>query len=784
MKKFYRYILLFPLVFCFVATVWAFDSSDSFVVKRIQIVGNRGLSTGTVLNYLPISVGDEYTDQKSSEIIEALYKSGFFTNVTLGRQGNTLVISVAERATIASVKVLGNSDIKQDDMKNALKQAGLTTGNIYSRAELDSFKQQIQAQYFAMGYYAAKVNVDVQNLPRDRVAITVRITTGKIAKVESISFVGNHAFSSHTLRNQMFITTPRLWSCITKGDQYSRPKLDASLEKITSFYMNHGYIRFHVVSSNVTLSPDHRSVGITITVSEGAQYHFGGYQFSGNTILSLDQLNKLGTFKNGSIFSREQVEKTDKAITLALGDRGYGFANVEPIPSINEKEKSVSINFNITPGNKVYVRRIIFHGNTVTADYVLRNAMQQMEGGLLSLRKVEESVRKLKLLGFFTNVNVQTVPVPGTNNQVDLVYNVTEAAAGQAMVSVGWGTLGWQFGAGITQPNFLGTGKTVGVNFTTSGYQTTYSINYYNPYYTLNGIGRGITLFYTKTSPDNLNLSGSYAFDTYGGNVYYNIPVSLNNTITLGYGLAHIHLRTFGCSTSDAASGKCTPTSTEVNDFVNKYGNDFNEFTLNSGWQYLGLDRAIFPTKGLSNTISGEVSAPVFSDTLRYYKVGSSTNYFLPLNQEHTYILELNGDLGYGNGYGSTQGLPFFLNYYAGGLAQGLVRGFETNTLGPRDSNNEPIGGNVLVNGGVNFIFPNPISPDNLRTSIFVDAGNVYQTESNLFSFGPGSIRASAGLAVQWRSPMGPIDLSLGMPLNKKHGDETEPFQFTMGTSF
>lgn len=763
-------------------TVWAMDSSsDSFVVRNINIIGNRGLSDSSVLNYVPLSVGQEYTDAKGAAIIASLYKSGFFNNVSLSRQGNTLVISVAERATIASVNVVGNKIIQKDDLQKILQQMHLTAGSIYNRAALDNLTQELQNEYYSMGYYAAKVNANVQNLPRDRVAINITIDAGDTAKIQSINFIGNHVFSSYRLRQQMLITTPRPWSCITKGDQYSKPKLDASLNNIQSYYMNRGYLHFQIVSSNAALSPDRRGIVVTIVVSEGDQYHFASYGFSGNTIVPVSQLNKVVTFSPGEVFSRAEVIKTDKAIAFALGDQGYAFAQIQPIPTVDERAKSVSINFHITPGNKVYVRHIIFRGNTITADYVLRRAMQQMEGGLLSSRKVEASVRKLKLLGFFKNVNVQTVPVPGTNNQVDLIYNVTEAAAGQASVSVGYGTLGWQFGAGITQPNFLGTGKTVGVNFTTSTYQTSYTINYYNPYYTLNNIGRGLSLFYVTTSPDNQNLSGSYGFNSYGGNVYYNIPVSLNNTVTMGYGLSHINLSTFGCAIGQT---NCTPVSTEVNDFVNQYGKNFNEFTLNSGWQYLGIDQAIFPTEGLSNSINGEVSTPLFSDSLRYYKAWSNTNYYVPLNQAHSFVLDFGGNFGYGNGYGSTDGLPFFMNYYAGGLAQGIVLGYETNTLGPKDSNNEAIGGNILANATVNFIFPNFISPDNLRTSIFIDAGNTYQTNSSLYTFGPGSLRYSSGLLVQWRSPMGPIDLSLGAPLNKHHGDDSEPFQFTMGTTF
>ena len=781
MKRFYTALVSIILIFCLTSSAWAVNS---FIVQRISVVGNRGLSKSTVLNYMPISVGDEYTQAKSAEILKALFESGFFTNVNLARQGNTLIVKVTERPTIASVKVTGNEGIKKDELKKILKQEGLTTGSVYNRAVLSNFKEALQTEYFALGYYAAKVNTNVQNLPRSRVAININITAGSVAKVASINFVGNNAFSSSKLRDQMLITTPKLWSFITKGDQYSKAKLDASLEKIQSFYMDNGYIHAKVVSSNAALSPNHEKVNITIHIYEGGQYHFSGYKFAGRTIVPVSKLNSLVTFEKGETFSRQKIQETNQAIAFALGDDGYAFAKIVPTPSVNERTKAVFITFHIIPGTQVYVRRILFKGNTITGGYVLRRNMQQMEGSLLSSRKVQQSVRKLRLLGFFKNVSVQTVPVPGKNNQADLVYHVTPTPAGQAMVSLGYGTLGWELGAGISQPNFLGTGRTVGAHFSHSSYATSYTINYYNPYYTVNNIGRGISLFYTTTNPDGLNLSSNYAFDTYGFNVDYHIPITLNNSVTAGFGLSRIDLRTFPCA---RGTKNCTPISNELNAFTEAYGTDYIQPTINLGWSYVGLDKAIFPTEGASMSVSGVASVPLFSKTLRSYKIATTDEYYLPLNRSHSFVLHFRGTVGYGNGYGSTKGLPFFMNYYAGGLAQGLVRGYETNTLGPLDSNRNSIGGNFLAAGTVSLIFPNLISPDNLRTSVFFDAGNVYQTNSSLYTTGSGALGMSAGLAVQWRSPVGPLEFSFAKVFEKKRnvdGSLSEPFQFTMGTSF
>lgn len=762
----------------------AFAASGSFTVKRITIIGNRGLAKATVLNYMPITVGDTFTDTKSAAIITDLYKSGFFTNVSLGREGNTLVVKVIERPTIAEVHVTGNKGIQKSELKKILKKEGLTTGSIYDQATLSNFKKALENEYVAMGYYGAKVNIKVNPLPRNRVAINIDIKAGDVAKVTEINFIGNHAFSNKTLKDQMLITTPKLWSFITKGDHYSKQKLDASLVKIQSYYMNRGYIHAKIISSNVKLSKNRQKVIITIHVYEGAQYHFSGYKVSGKTILPPAQLLKRVTFEKGDIFSKEKVESSNKALAYALGNKGYAFTKIEPVPRINEANKTVFIDFHIIPGKQVYVNKIIFKGNTITGGYVLRRNMLQMEGSLLSLEKVQESVRQLRLLGFFKDVHVQTVPVPGKDNQVNLVYSVTPQAAGQAMVSVGYGTLGLEFGAGITQPNFLGTGRTVGFNFTHSRYATSYVVNYYNPYYTLNNIGRGVKIFYTKTNPDGLNLAGNYSFDTYGFNINYHVPVSLNNSINFGYGLSRIELRTFPCNPGDTS---CTPVSNEINNFINENGNDFIQPDITLGWNYNGLNRAIFPTSGAQANVSGQISAPIFKKTLRDYKVASSAQYYLPLNRSQSFVLHFRGVVGYGNGYGKTDGLPFFMNYYAGGLAQGLVRGYETNTLGPLDSNGDSIGGNFLADGNISLIFPNLISPDNLRTSIFMDIGNVYQTNNSLKTTGAGTVGLSAGLAVQWRSPVGLLDFSLAHVFNKKsnaNGSLNEPFQFTMGTSF
>jgi outer membrane protein insertion porin family len=450
------------------------------------------------------------------------------------------------------------------------------------------------------------------------------------------------------------------------------------------------------------------------------------------------------------------------------------------------------MHFHIAPGSRVYVRHIKFKGNTMTADYVLRRAMQQTEGGRLSLRKVRESVRQLRLLGFFKQVDVETKPVPGSNNQVDVIYDVKEARTGQASLSLGYGTLGFNIGASIDQPNFLGTGRLVSIGFNRSSYSTTYNISYYNPYYTINNIGRGFSAYYTHTRPARLNLTSSYDTDTYGLSNFYNIPLTLNGSLQAKIALNHIRLKLSGCNSVGSYGRGCVPVSRQVRVFVDKRGHTFTLGKANLSYNYNAQDRAIFPTSGLSSSLTATASLPVFKNRLEYYKLSAQGKYYYPLTHSRRFVLKLRAGAGFGGGYGSDGMLPFLFNYHAGGLAPGgaLVRGYTTNTLGPRDSNDQPLGGNVQVFYGASLIFPNYISPSTVRTLLFVDAGNTYQTKkhiygtTNLYNRGAGPIRYAAGLAMKWRSPIGPISLSYAKPINAKKYDEKEYFQFTMGTNF
>lgn len=759
----------FAAVIASAATVSAIAASG-FVIGAIQINGLQGIPASTVLKYMPVKVGDTLTPDASAAIIQNLYGSGLFQNVSLAQSGNTLVVNVAEGEVIGLIKITGNDKIKTADIQKALKTMGIKSGSMLNHQKLDAFQAALQSEYVSMGRYNTSVQMNTSPQGPNRVQLNIVINEGNIAKISSITITGNQAYSEKTLIKQLVLTTPKLWSFITQNDRYSKPKMDASLKALENFYLNHGYLRAQIVNAQANLTPDKRSVAIVIQVSEGPKYFFSGFQLNGNLILPEATLASLVTVKEGNAFSKQVVISSMNAIGTALGDQGYSFAQIQPIPQVDEQNHTVNINFFVTPGPKVYVRRIVFTGNSITSDDVLRHNVMQEEGSLISVSNVRNSVHQLQMLGFFKNVTVKTVPVPGTNNQVDLVFDVTETPAGQASLNLGYGTLGFQYGAGINQTNFLGTGRTVGFNFTRSEYLTSYSFNYYNPYYTVDNIGRGFSLTYQHTDPDALNLA-SYTYDTVGGQFYYSIPLSMRDHLQVGAGFYNIAL------------GLGTPTSTEITQFVNEYGKNFNQVLLTAAWNHVGQNYAIFPTEGFDQSLTGNYSIPASSGTLKYYTAAYSAQLYVPLSKSQKYVFNLNAGAAYGNGYGGQDGLPFFENFYAGGLSQGMVRGFDENTLGPKDSLGNSIGGNELVYGTADVIFPNYIS-DSLRTSIFTDAGNVYQSNAGLYTTGSGPIRYSGGVGVQWQSPFGLLSFSYAVPLNKQPGDDLEPFQFTMGTSF
>lgn len=760
--------------------------AQAFTVKRIEIEGLQGISRDTVLSYLPIRAGQSFQSYQSSTIIDALYATGFFSDVTLEEKANTLIIKIVERPTISEVDITGNKEIPKDKLKQVVEKIGLVRGRLFDKATLDRFVAQLRMQYDNMGKYSARVTPIVTTLPNNRVSVRLLISEGLTVEIADISIVGNHAFSERKLLSALPMDAHHFWSFFTSSDQYNQDRLSASLDALQSYYMDRGYLKFKIDSTQACLTPDKKHVYFIIHITEGPIYKLSGYQFTGNAIVSQTKLQELLTpLQSGHVFSREKVVAAEKGIKKALGDFGYLFATVNTEPQIDDENKTVFLSFYVDPGNRVYVRHINISGNLKTQDLVFRRLLRQQEASVISESDIKTSLRQLNLSGYLEGEPQLTpIPIAGYTDQVDLDINLNEAHAAQALFSLGYGTNGPVLGASLNQNNFFGTGNQLGLNFNNTRAATVYSISYNNPYYTLDGIQRGYDLFYQRSTPGDLNTT-TYNTNTYGGDLHYSIPFDeRGDSLQLSGGFQKLQLNLPPTSQQ----------SLEVKNFVNQHGVQFNQFLFTLGWTRNSLDRLVFPKSGIYQNASVQLAASFFGKPLYYYKGNYSGTDYFPF--KHNFILQSRLSLGYGNGFASTRGLPFFTNYYAGGIGtEGQVRGYEINSLGPRDSNGYPLGGNVITIGSLALIVPNPVS-DKVRTSIFVDAGNTYSTLGITRlnppppvvrgGTGAGPLRYSTGIDVDWRVPVFNVTLSFSIAkaMNPQPGDQTQVFQFNIGTGF
>lgn len=769
-----KIILILTLFLNFLGVAWA----DSFVVQKIEIQGLQRISPDTVYSYLPIKRGQTLSPDKTAAIIKALYKTGFFEHITLARQGSTLIINVDERATIGQLKISGNSFITTDKLTSVMKSLDIAEGRSYNQAVIDRIKQSLLNQYYELGRYNARVDVTTTPMSRGRVCVRIEISEGLVAKIRNINIVGNHAFSERAINKQLSVSTPGLFTFITQTDRYSQEKLDESLENLHNYYLDHGYLKFAVKSTQVQITPDRKSIYLTIIIDEGDQYCVSGIDLIGDTILPHEEMLKHIKIRTGDTFSRQCVINAEKDISYALGDVGYVFATVSLNPQIDEQNKKVFLVFTVKPGKRSYVRHIYFTDNSKTNDEVLRREILQMEAAVVSTGKLDQSKHQLSLLPFVKDVQMTVQPVPEHDDQVDVNYKVTEDNSAQANFTIGYSQLyGVQLGAGFTQKNFLGTGKTLGVNATANHFEKFFGINYTNPYYTPDGISRSLNFSASKVDPGRGNASGSYTMNQLDASVLYSIPIGQEkdvfNRIQLGYGYENTDLHL------------TNSVSQQVQSFVNTHGRHFSQIDLISGISRDSRDKAIFPTRGALNSLGFNIYVPGGNGSLRYYTAGYSGKVYLPIT--NLFIATAKAQVGYGNAFNGVTNFPLFKNYYAGGIDS--VRGYLGNTLGPRDSQGKPTGGNLMTTAGLGLIFPNYIS-DNFRTSVFVDGGNVYNTFNNRNYGGTGSgpLRYSAGVEGAWLTMFGLIDVSVAKPLNRKvrngNNDDIEPFQFSLGANF
>ncbi|TDJ67729.1 MAG: outer membrane protein assembly factor BamA [Proteobacteria bacterium] len=754
-----------------VCLLFAISSSalaiDAFIVDDIQVKGLNRIAPGTVFNYLTITVGDTIDDQKVRDAVRALFKTGYFRDVRLEREGDILVVIVDERETIADITFDGNKVLKTDNLIEGLGDVGFAKGEVFNEAKLDKVKQELQRQYYAHGKYGVRITSEVTPLDDSSVNVHFTISEGRAARIKEINIVGNEVYSDSQIIGDFELTTPTWTSWFTKDDQYSKQKLQGDLENLRSRYVDNGYIYFNVDSTQVSITPDKADVYITINISEGDRYTISEVKLAGTLIVEPDELFDLVTTRTGMVFSRKKMTQTAKNLTERLGDEGYAFANVNPIPNANAETKTAAITYFIDPGQRVYVRRISFVGNSKTRDEVLRREMRQLEGGWISTSQVERSKVRLQRLGFFEEVNVETPAVPGSTDQVDVKFAVKERPSGNLLLGLGFSqSQGLIFNTNVTQNNFLGSGRSISFAFNNSEVNQLFRLGYLNPYWTIDGVSRGFNLAYQKTDSGNSSNTTQYKSKVMSAGVSFGIPISEYNFVSISGDYEFTDI--------DTSLNLLDP---RIAFFIFTEGNEFDVLRLTSSFSYDTRNSTIFPTRGTLQRIRVEAAVP--GGNLRYYKVDYDSRLFLPLINE--YVLLLKGRIGYGDSYGQTKELPFFENFYAGGPR--TVRGYEENSLGPQDIFGRALGGDTMVVGNAEVIIPVPFLRDfkSVRLTGFFDAGNVFGADE---SFDLGDLRMAGGLSGVWLSPFGLLSVSIAQPFNDQDGDEVQKFQFTFGTSF
>jgi outer membrane protein insertion porin family len=773
---------------------------QNFTVNSIRVVGLHRVSEGAVLEDLPIHIGQNLTESSASEAIQALYKTGFFKEVTLSRDGNVLVVHVTERPTISKLTLTGLKD--KDKIKKQLRESGLAEGQLYDPAVLLKAQKELERYYLSKGKYAVKIESKVSDETNSLVDVELDIYEGDAAKIREIKINGNCVFPEKELLKQLRLSKTNWLSWFTNDNQYNKEKLNADLETLRSYYMDRGYINFQVDSSQASLSANKKHIYITIHVTEGDRYYFGNVALSGQYVVPRRVLVPLlEPLEGGCVFSRKALLEVKQALETRLGDDGYSLAEARPNHEIDEANKRVNIDFQMVPGKRMYVRRILIQGNSTTKDEVLRRELPQMEGTWISTALVREGREKILRKGFGTNVDIETMLVPESPDQLDIVYKLEEARMGQVGAGLGYSpTEHLMFNFSLSQENFLGTGKAVDFTFDKSKASTNYAIGYQDPYFTVDMVGMGFSAYYNKCNLSKTSDVVNYTADTLGTEVRWVLPLGKYEALRLSLGYDDTRIKLPG---KQLLAGEI---AREIIRFTKIYGYRFDEFVVGLGWNYDSLDQRIFPKRGMTHALGARAVIPEANQ--QYYRLTYDFAGFYPINGSDYWIVSLSSNLGFGDGYGKGRdgkrlGLPFYRNFVAGGTR--FVRGFEENSLGPKETLYMPgrgsffgdraIGGNMLVAATASIIFPNPINPDikSIRTALFFDAGQVYDTRYRhtvlngiKMSRNPRGLRYSVGISLTWHTPLGgtPLSFSLAKPLNVKVGDKKRPFTFWMGSQF
>ena len=748
------------LVALFATAALAFDP---FVVKDIRVEGAQRTEAGTVFSYLPIKVGDRVDDARASQAVKALYATGFFRDVRLEREGDVLIVAVQERPTISSITFVGNKEFDTDTVKKALRDIGLAEARIFDRSALERAEQELKRQYITRGLYSSRVQTTVTPQERNRVAINFAIEEGPATRIQRINIIGTKAFSESQLLSEITLTTPGWLTWYTKNDQYSKQKLQADLEVLRSFYQDRGYLEFNVESTQVSISPDRENITITINVNEGPRYTISDVRLAGELFVDEAELKRLIRVKPGDVFSRARLQGSAKDISDRLGAEGYAFANVNAVPEIDREKYTAAFTFFIDPGRRVYVRKVNISGNTKTRDEVIRREVRQLEGAWYDGPRIERSKVRIRRLGYFEpDINIETPPVPGAPDQVDIEITITERSTGNLLAGVGYSSAdGVVFSASVSQQNVFGSGNALALSVNTSKINRTYAFTLTEPYWTVDGVSRTIELYQRKTDPTGLAIS-QYASETYGGALGFGVPITETDTINLAFRVDRTELTLFADSPP------------VYFDFINQFGNPNWSVTASGGWSRDSRDDILYPTRGQLQSALVEIGIP--PGDLKYYKVQYVHQWFWPVYGDWVYMLR--GDFGYGDGYGGKP-LPFFRAFYAGG--SGSVRGYEASSLGPRDEFGNVLGGKRKIVGNTELFYPILKGDKSVRASLFVDAGQIYvngaQGDNEAF-------RYTTGVGVSWNSPIGPLKFSYAVPLNEKPGDRIQKFQFQVGSVF
>ncbi len=741
---------------------------EPFTISDIRIDGLQRISAGTVFTYLPVENGDRIDKIRGQEAMRALFRTGFFSDVRLERQGDILVVAVTERPAISKITLVGNKDIKTEDLTKGLAEIGLAEGEVFDRLQLDRVTQELNRQYNNRGKYNVSIRPQVSQLDRNRVEIVINIAEGRPAKIRHVNIVGNTVFSDDELMDEFESSETNWLSWYRSDDQYSREKLSGDLEKLRSYYLDRGYVDFNVESTQVTISPDRREIFITINVREGEVYDISESRVTGELILDPDFMNGLIQIRAGDTFSRRRLEQTTELMEAVLGNSGYAFATVTPIPDVNRDNRTVAVTFFVEPGKRVYVRRLSFVGNARTEDEVLRREFRQLEGAWLSQAALDRSKIRLQRLQYFSSVEIETPPVPGTDDQVDVVVTVEERASGTFTFALGFSELqGVITTVEVSQTNFLGTGNQVSLGVSNNRLFRRFDFNYLNPYWTDDGVSRGFNVFYRELDQRSQNIA-SYTSDTLGLIMSFGVPLTETTGLQMRLGYDRNDIQGFPDFTPQP-----------ILDYLALTGNTFETFRGDVFWSRDSRNRLFNASSGSLTRLGAEIALP--GSTVHYYKVFAQGQRYWPIGD---YSIMTNLEVGYGDGYNSNDQLPFFENFYAGGVRS--VRGYEERSLGPTGDvfdARSPLGGALQFVTNLEFAIPVPFVEDEevFRLAAFYDAGNVFASPSD---FETRDLRMSVGLSMSWRAPVGPIIINLAYPFNNRPGDFVERIQFAFGSTF